>query len=34
MRATVAYRRIALVGGSLAITVLSVFWIVERITTG
>jgi len=34
LRATVGYRRVALVGGSLAITVLSVFWIVERITTG
>ena len=34
LRATAAYRRVALVGGSLAITVLSVFWIVERITTG
>jgi hypothetical protein len=34
LRATAAYRRLALVGGSLAITVLSVFWIVQRITTG
>jgi hypothetical protein len=34
LRATAAYRRLALVGGSLAITALSVFWIVERITTG
>jgi hypothetical protein len=34
LRATRAYRRLALVGGSLAITALSVVWIVERITTG
>ena len=34
LRATAAYRRLALVGGSLAITALSVFWIVQRITTG
>jgi hypothetical protein len=34
LRATAGYRRLALVGGSLAITVLSVFWVVQRITTG
>jgi hypothetical protein len=34
LRATTAYRRLALVGGSLAITLLSIVWIVERITTG
>jgi len=34
LRATAAYRRLALVGGSLAITALSVVWLVERITTG
>jgi hypothetical protein len=32
LRATAVYRRLALVGGSLAITGLSVVWIVERIT--
>jgi hypothetical protein len=34
LRATAGYRRVALWGGSVAITVLSVFWIVQRITTG
>jgi len=33
LRATAAYRRVALVGGSLAITALSLVWIVERIIT-
>jgi hypothetical protein len=34
VRRTAGYRRLALVGGSLAITALSLVWIVERITTG
>jgi hypothetical protein len=34
LRGTAGYRRVALVGGSLAITLLSVVWVVQRITTG
>ena len=34
LRATAAYRRLVLQGGSLAIATLSVVWIVERIITG
>jgi hypothetical protein len=34
LRGTAGYRRLALVGGSLAITLLSVVWVVQRITNG